>query len=566
MRAWRAPEERLTVKQRTNTLVHGKKRLRPIIMDELNRKGYHSDKFLKWIWPWDKADKDEMLTESTRINERFTNRRTKHIDVAARYAIDAWFAGECRPEAIYPGIPELSGKYDKTQDNPWVTARSDEEPNGPPWFKYVKHGHRQNIEFVSKLPDAERTKVCRQLKRDFMPAGWKPVDLDALWKKFTDLRGQPSATERQKWALVMKKVKQHTKTGAALHTERKLHMAETKERFMKDPSSFSTSVRRGMYEDALRHKTTHWRQLIDQLKSLYIEIPNETLNETIPIDPFTQWILRNPEWATLATGSSVTKNDDILLRSLKDELEEARKDHLRTSPLARELRKNIKKRQAFLAQIKKSADSLKNQEYNNRAKKYIHPLYTSQFYKTTLQNKLYPGISENEKQRLETAYKTAQTKFERNFIETKGYTPLLHRTRHSLSATESLEAAQAIRNRNENKIRQFARLVLTRTPRAGIPSRSPTPEPSTSQRSKSKSPMPEPSTSQRSKSKSPTPEPRVSQRSKSKSPTPSENMPSIPTTISFGRPQLHEYGEIPSKIQNRPWLERIMRLDRMNRQ
>ena len=560
MRAWRAPEERKTVKQRTDTLVHGKKRLRPIIMDELNRKGYHSDKFLKWIWPWDKTDKDEMSTEPNRINQRFTNRRTKHVDVAARYAIDAWFAGECRPEAIYPGIPELSGKYDTTQDNPWVTARSDEEPNGPPWFKYVKHGHRQNIEFVSKLPDAERTKVCHQLKRDFTPDGWKPVDIDALWKKFTDLRGHPSATEQQKWALVMKKVKQHTKSGAALHTERKLHMTETKERFMKDPSSFSTSVRRGIYEDALLHKTTHWRQLIGQLKSLYIEIPNEIVHETIPIDPFTQWILRNPEWAALATSSTVTKNDEILLRSLKDELEEARKEHLRTSPLARELRKEIKKREAFLAQIKKSTDSLKNQEYNNRAKKYIHPLYKSQFYKTALQNKLYPGISESEKQRLETAYKAAQTKFERNFIETKGYTPVLHRPRYSLSATESLEAAQAIRNRNENKIRQFARLVLTRTPRVNIPSRSPTP--SASQRR-----SPTPSASQR---RSPTPS--ASQR---RSPT-YENMPSIPEKSTRKRSptpnvqenptQRHGYGEIPSKIRDQSWLERMMRLDRMNRQ
>jgi hypothetical protein len=476
-RKWAAdPEQRRTLKKRVEgnmKQVSGRERY--TLVKYMNEKKMFSKKFLEWVWPREVPNKirmtdeypdliDERFKRDVRYKDPITKTATKRLLVSsgARFAIDHWLSHGCRKDAIVTGIPELQGKY-KPSNNPnadvWVPASKD---HGPPWFQMKIDGHFKGEIKVGDLPDGERKRVCDQVKRQFQPGGWKPIDIDALWKKFAEQHGEPTPQDVKQWHKYYKDTSTMSKTA---EIDEKIAEKTRKQLFSSHANAtFSSTVRRAIFEYAKQlSQTRPLKNLTNALEAsggLPIAPSWEVRRDYR--DPYTKWILDNhPEWENLPSGSVVSADDKKKIEVLKYALDKVREQYfLYDTYSGREFQHALKRRDKLMKNvIKKNQETVKNQDYNLEASQFLDKLYSKLYYRG-LKEELNKIPTTPERVAKSTLYEIDKGQKIADFVAAKGFNPAIHIEDTEMNVNRSLEVARAIRNKNYDKVRQYARFAL----------------------------------------------------------------------------------------------------------
>ena len=132
----------------------------------------------------------------------------------------------------------------------------------------------------------------------------------------------------------------------------------------------------------------------------------------------------------------------------------------------RELQRILKEREDLIKKLKRSNTLLatknrKGREYNSAARGYMNKLYTDTYYSSI--SALPPG---NEKQKQTNIYELNKNQKGHNFVETRGYSKVIHVDGSAMNVNTSLEAARAIGRKNYDAVRQFAAFALEKKRRA----------------------------------------------------------------------------------------------------
>jgi hypothetical protein len=172
-------------------------------------KSIGSLEFFRKIAPKSADNRERMQSHYPNlINSRFsTKRKGRELPYPqARHAIDIWFESGCTKDGITGALPELKGVYKNGKWGPPASSSS-----GPPWFMTTTHGstHTGALK-VGSLNGSDRDRVCNQLKAEFMPDGWKPVDIVDLWTKFksnaADVQLRPDGNQKKNEKKIKRKL------------------------------------------------------------------------------------------------------------------------------------------------------------------------------------------------------------------------------------------------------------------------------------------------------------------------------------------------------------------------
>lgn len=476
-RKWRPEEERtrkLSERVRVDDIKQQSGRERFHFMERMNEHKMYSKKFLDWVWPHRLADKVKMTEDYPElVNGRFHREykmpdgtKKMLVDPAARFAIDHWFGYGCHEKGILTGIPNLQGKYKASTDpnaDLWIGGT-------PPWFQTKKDGHFKGQLKVADLPEAERTRVCKQLQTQFQPGGWKAIDVKALWKKFIEQHGEPTATEVKEWHALWKQKVRESKTAVL---DKKLLEDLRKQVYSQDADSlFSAAVRKAVYDYAKELSET------EPLKNYFTNAFMSTggMPDVIPFwekryteiekkkayrDRHTQYILEtHPEWGALPAASVVSAQDKKTIEALKHILKTNREHYfLHETYTGRDLLKIIEEREGLLKKLKHGNAAAmkkgKNNKYNKDADDYMNKLYTAQYYSSVLALPNGP-----ERKRQSDLYEFDKYQKVGNFVGTKGYSKHIHVAGSAMNVEKSLEAARAIGRKNYDAVRKFAAFAL----------------------------------------------------------------------------------------------------------
>jgi len=107
-------------------------------------------------------------------------------DYEAPHAIDLFFQGNCTPRSVTTRLPVVIKGVDRATGR----LRGGTEAKEQGWFaKKRTDPHRaQRMAVALVTPDAARISLCDQLKREYRPGGWVPIDYEKLYKEWKDAR------------------------------------------------------------------------------------------------------------------------------------------------------------------------------------------------------------------------------------------------------------------------------------------------------------------------------------------------------------------------------------------
>ena len=107
-------------------------------------------------------------------------------DYEAPHAVDMFLRGNCEPRSVTTRLPVVIGGVDSAKGR----LRGGPAAKEQGWFtRHHTNPHLKDRMAVALVtPDAARISLCDQLKREYRPGGWVPIDYEKLYEEWKRAR------------------------------------------------------------------------------------------------------------------------------------------------------------------------------------------------------------------------------------------------------------------------------------------------------------------------------------------------------------------------------------------